>query len=80
MAHYTKLWFRLGVEVELPTELYNKIINEEIGSDDALTEHIKHNGLHIDGDSYIPVRDEDGENTGNEVELSFPQMKLVTEI
>ena len=72
-----KLWFRLGVEVDVAEEIYDKIIN---GDNEALVEHIKANGVDTDGDSYIPVLDEDGEYTGDDVELGIPRIKLVREL
>ena len=71
------LWMRLGVEVDMTEENYNKVI---AGDMDALTDAIKQNGIDIDGDSYAPLRDEDGECTGEELEISLPSLKLVQEL
>ena len=38
------LWFRLGVEVDMPEEVYNAVVD---GDMDALATHIKHNGLNV---------------------------------
>jgi len=71
------LWMRLGVEVDMTEENYNKVI---AGDMDALTDAIKQNGIDIDGDSYAPLRDDDGEYIGEDLEISLPSLKLVQEL
>ena len=71
------LWMRLGVEVQMTEEAYNAVID---GDMDELATQIKQNGVQIDGDSYAPLRDEDGEATGDELEISLPSLKLVQEL
>ena len=70
------LWFRLGVEVDMPEEVYNAVVD---GDMEALATHIKQNGLNVDGDAYAPLRDEDDEYTGEDLEISLPSIKLVQE-